>query len=240
MQNAPNLQAGIRFLAEGGLNLFAILDCAGLPDGIRRMMTEGGAPLAEYRRLVLIGHGGRRLWQALQETGMARDDPIDHYSVDLAGQFMRDYLGDAPTFWLYPGTEVVIPLQRLGEAAGWCYSSPLGSGISPVYGVWFAYRAAFLLDADLPEMRQQPAPSPCNACADKPCITVCPVDAVQMSGLDVETCARHRIRPQSPCADRCLARMACPYFPEHRYTLPQIQYHYGISLPTLRAWFGGE
>ena len=29
----------------------------------------------------------------------------------------------------------------------------------------------------------------------------------------------------------------CPYFPEHRCTLPQIQYHYGRSLSSLRAWY---
>ena len=29
-------------------------------------------------------------------------------------------------------------------------------------------------------------------------------------------------------------------FPEHRYTLPQIQYHYNHSLTTLRAWYEAD
>jgi epoxyqueuosine reductase len=233
-----NLQEGIHFLADGGLNLLAVFDCAALPEEAAQIMVGSGVPLADYRRLVLIGHGGRRMWETLQERGMETADPVDHYSVSLTRQFIHNYLDDMPVLWLYPGAEFVIPLQQLGEAAGWSYPSPLGSGISPVYGVWFAYRAAFLIDADLPLVNEDPAPSPCDSCLDKPCIQSCPVGAVQPEVFDIEGCVRHRLGPDSPCADRCLARMACPYFPEQRYSLEQIRYHYGRSLDTLREWYG--
>ena len=233
-----NFQEGTRLLAEGGLNLLAVFDCADLPRVAAQMMSDNGVPAAEYGRLVLVGHGGRRMWEALQERGMETPDPVDHYSMMLARQFITDYLDDAPHLWLYPDSEYLIPLQQLGEAAGWSYPSPLGSGISPVFGVWFAYRAAFLIDADLPLVFEEPGPSPCDSCLDKPCIHTCPVGAVQQGAFDVGGCARHRLSGGSPCADRCLARMACPYFPEHRYSLEQIRYHYGRSLETLRAWYG--
>ena len=238
-----NFQEGARFLAEGGLNMLAVFDCADLPRGAVQVMGDNGGPaatavpLAEYRRLVLVGHGGRRMWAALQDRGMETPDPVDHYSMTLSRQFIIDYLDDAPHLWLYPDSEYLIPLQQLGEAAGWSYPSPLGSGISPVFGVWFAYRAAFLIDADLPLIFEEPGLSPCDSCLEKPCIQTCPVRAVQQGAFAVESCVRHRIESDSPCADRCLARMACPYFPEHRYTLPQIRYQYGSSLETLRAWY---
>jgi epoxyqueuosine reductase len=129
-------------------------------------------------------------------------------------------------------------LQQLGELAGWSHPSPLGQGINPTYGVWFAYRAVFLTTAELPLTGGAPRPSPCDACLDKPCLSACPAGAVQPARFDIDGCANYRLQPASPCADRCLARMACPYFPEHRYSLEQIRYHYGRSLETLAAWYG--
>lgn len=233
-----DIAPGTTFLAGAGLNLFAVLDCAALPESTTAPMLASGVPLADYRRLVLLGHGGRRLWAALQKWGVKTTDPVDHYSLTLTRQFIRDYLGDPPVCWLYPQTDYLAPLQQLGALAGWSHSSPLGLGIHPEYGVWFAYRAAFLTTAELPLRVEPERPSPCATCTNKPCITTCPVEAVQIDRFDVDGCARYRLRPQSPCADRCLARLACPFFPEHRYTLAQMQYHYRHSLGTLRAWYG--
>lgn len=230
-----NIQQGIQFLANGGLNLVAIFDCAALPAQIRDAMTD--VPLKEYRRLVLLGHGGRRMWEALQADGMTAHDPVDNYSRELAQQFVRDYLDNSATYWLYPNTPHLVPLQQFGTLAGWSHPSPLGLGISPTFGVWFAYRAAFLVKADLPLRQAVAQPSPCDSCVDKPCISTCPVGAVKLGAFDVAGCGRFRIQTDSPCKDRCLARMACPYFPEHRYSLEQIQYHYGQSAETLRRWF---
>jgi hypothetical protein len=235
-----NLQKGSWFLADRGLNLLAVLNCAEMPEPVVQMMVGSGVPLAEYRRLVLVGHGGRRMWQALQERGKDTADPVDAYSIALTRQFIRDYLDDAQSHWLYPDTDYIVPLQQLGEAAGWSYPSPLGSGISPVYGVWFAYRAAFLTNADLPLLQDDPAASPCSTCVEKPCITTCPVGAVRADDFGITECVSFRLQPASPCADRCLARLACPFFPQHRYSLEQIQYHYGRSLADLRDWYGED
>jgi hypothetical protein len=237
--NDQELQAGASFLAEAGLTLFAILDCAALPAETSEAMLSAEIPLANYRRLVLIGHGGRRMWAELHTWGINTGDPIDHYSTVMTRQFIRDYLHNPPTLWLYPNTPYLVPLQQLGQLACWSHPSPLGQGIHPVYGVWFAYRAAFLTTLDLPLRTDPPQISPCESCADKPCFRACPVGAVQLNRFDVNSCAHHRLRPGSFCADRCLARLACPVFPEHRYTLPQIQYHYRHSLTVLRAWYGG-
>lgn len=233
-----DVTAGTNFLADAGLNLLAVLDHATLPQTITAPMLASGVPLNAYRRLVLLGHGGRRLWTALQEWGMKTADPVDHYTLTITRQFIRDYLDNPPVCWLYPQTDYLVPLQQLGAWAGWSHPSPLGQGIHPEFGVWFAYRAAFLTTAELPLRVEPERPSPCASCMEKPCITACPVGAVQAENFDVDGCARYRLRADSPCADRCLARLACPFFPEHRYTLPQIQYHYRHSWGTLRDWYG--
>ena len=229
---------GIAFLADAGLNLFAVLDWAALPEAIAAPILTSGVPLADYRRLVLVGHGGRRLWAALQKWGLQMADPVDQYSAQITRQFIRDYLGAPPICWLYPDAPYLVPLQQLGALAGWSYPSPLGQGIHPEFGVWFAYRAAFLTTADLPLRVEPKQTSPCETCAEKPCITACPVGAVCLHNFGVDDCARYRLCEQSPCADRCLARLACPLFPEHRYMLSQIQYHYQYSLATLQNWYG--
>lgn len=207
-----------------------------MPAQAQSIMQKSGVPLANYKRLVLFGHGGRRMWQALQEWGMKTADPVDYYSVTLTRQFIRDCLDDSPSYWLYPDTNHLVPLQQLGETSGWSYPSPLGSGISPIYGVWFAYRTAFLTNARIPPIQEDPKPSPCVTCVEKPCIQTCPVEAVQEERFIIDSCVNHRLQPESPCADRCLSRMACPYFPDHQYSLEQIQYHYNQSLKSLKAW----
>lgn len=232
-----NLEGGIRFLAAGGLNLVSVLDVHELPDQIKHLVAGAGVPLTDYRRLVLIGHGGRRMWEKLQEGEMMPPDPVDRCSQTLTGRFIRDYLDYSPVLWLYPDARYLVALQQMGEAAGWSFPSPLGTGISPVYGVWFAYRAAFLTDAELAPTREAAASPPCDACAAKQCIAACPAGAVRTAALDSDGCARHRLSLGSPCVDRCLARLACPKFPEHRYGLSQIQYHYRHSLETIRAWY---
>lgn len=236
--NQRRVRAGIRFLEKAGLNLVAVLDSATLPEATGQIMRESGVPLDAYRRLVLVGHGGKRMWQALQKWGMKTVDPVDYFSTTMTQQFVTDYLDNPPILWLYPDTEFLIPLQQLGERVGWSHPSPLGQGINPTYGVWFAYRAAFLTTAELPLTGGAPRPSPCDACSDKPCLAACPAGAVQPARFDIEACACYRLQTGSVCADRCLARMACPYFPEHRYSLEQIRYHYGRSLETLAAWYG--
>jgi hypothetical protein len=126
------LQEGVELLAENGLNLTAVFDCATLPVDVLEVM---GVPLAGYKRLLLLGHGGRRFWRAFNEFGWHTADPVDHFSIHLTETFLRDYLGNPPYLCLYPLTEYMVPLQRLGELAGWCHPSPLGLGISPTYGL---------------------------------------------------------------------------------------------------------
>ena len=235
--NEAKLSQGVEFLAEHGLNLFATLPCEGLPHEIRQAMLAEGIPLQDYRSLVLIGHGGRRLWQALTAFGMLTADPVDHFSLVMTRRFIAEFLDAPPVLMLYPGGHT-IPLQRLGTLAGWHHPSPLGLGINETYGLWFAYRAAFLTTLPLPSIKNPTTTSPCEMCLNKPCIGACPAQAVQ--GVDqfkVSACVAFRLQAQSVCQDRCLSRLACPVASEHRYEPEQLNYHYNHSLSSVRRYY---
>ena len=234
--NAAELNEGIHFLAERGLNLFAVFAWAELPADVVAMMTTTESSPPPFSRLVLLGNGGAHFWPALQKHGFETEHPVDHYSQVVAQQFIDDYLAPASGQILYPGP-YPVPLQRLGTLAGWSHPSPLGLGINSEYGVWFAYRVAFLTDAPLPPTPIIPTASPCDTCEEKPCITACPSGAVRGIGaFDIPTCADFRLGTNSICADRCLSRLACPHAPEHRYPLEQVQYHYNRSLSSIRLY----
>ena len=240
MINLEKITEGIRFLSQAGLNLYAVLDCASLPQDVLEMMRQQGIRLERYSRLVLLGHGGRRLWEALQAFGHQTNDPVDYYSLVMTKTFIEQYLGSPSSLMLYPLSSITIPLQRLGELAGWSHPSPLGIGINEQYGVWFAYRSAFLTTLALPLTDDQRTQSPCDACYDKPCISGCPSGAVQGVDLfDIYKCGNFRVQEDSVCQDRCLARMACPYAPQHHYTLEQIRYHYSLSFKTIKLYHVG-
>lgn len=225
-----DLKAGFEFLAHEGLNLQTILDVEHLAAEIRGQLRikEG------HSRILLLAHGGRTLWDRL-EGKLDQADPVDRHSRSAAETFMTDYVG-ADFETLHPLGEGFVPLQALGRAAGWAHPSPVGLDITREFGLWFAYRVVVTTDADLPASKVVAGPSPCDSCLDKPCIDACPAGAVGVGGIDGGRCMTYRLSAESACADRCLARLACPVAPEHRYSLGQVQYHYGLSLETIRNW----
>lgn len=231
-------QQGTGFLAKQGINLHAVLDCARLPESVTASLQSTPLPLSDYARLVLLGSAGKALWPALTGFGFYTDDPIDYFACKMTELFVRDYLDDTDYLLLYPG-DYLIPLQQLGALAGWHQPSPLGIGIHDDYGLWFAYRVAFLTKLELPlsELPLNTGPSPCASCEDKPCISRCPAAAVKPAeNLDIPACMSFRLQPDSDCQLQCLARLACPLASEHRYGDEQIGYHYGRSLRSIRRY----
>lgn len=228
------------YLIYSGLNLKAVFKTDGLPEDVTAVLREHVVDFDTYARLVMLGHGGRRLWVMMQEYGFESENPIDSYSIRVAEVYSKLYLeGNKPRI-LYPLTNIPLPLQSLGSAAGWNHVSPLGIGINEEFGLWHAYRVVFLTHAELDVTVKEEKLSPCDSCIEKPCISVCPAKAVKTSGFDVESCCRHRISDGSACATQCLARLACPVGAGHRYYDEQIAYHYGLSLETVKRYFGTQ
>jgi hypothetical protein len=231
-----------------GLNRHAVFNVADLPDDIAGDTTD-------YRQLILIGHGGKMLWEAVTKSGVGGANPIDDFTVRTIRQWMSEFQPDNRYAILYPGLQPVA-LQRLGALAGWHHASPFMLGIDAEWGTWYAYRAVVLADthfAPSPVVDRAPSArdtvpgstgnikevplggiSPCAACQDKPCIATCPASAMAGGIFSLQKCVAWRKQADSPCAFTCLARVACPVGSDHRYCTEQLAHTYSVSLQSIR------
>ena len=219
------------WLSERGLNRQAVFDLADLPADILAAL----APQADERQLILLGHGGRRLWACVQAAGASGPDPIDDYTQATLARWFAETLPGKRYRLLYPGN-APIGLQSLGRLAGWHHATPFMLGIDARWGTWYAYRAALLADTDFPAFSEVDRDNPCLHCSDKPCLAACPAGALDHAAFDLPACIGHRLQPESSCALRCLARCACPVGREHRYDEAQMAHSYGVSLAMLRQY----
>ncbi|MDD2885950.1 MAG: hypothetical protein PHT48_13025 [Dechloromonas sp.] len=192
-------------------------------------------PRAPEQQLILIGHAGRRLWDCVQAATLPGPDPIDTYSQRTVDRVFAQFLPGRPYQLLYPGPRL-IGLQALGHQAGWHQPSPFMVGIDPHWGSWFAYRLVLLVDSHfLPTPRVDRA-HPCLTCQSTPCLSACPPGALKDGRFDLARCSDWRLQADSPCAEACLARNACPVGSEHQYDPAQIAHSYRRSLAMLRDW----
>ena len=219
-------------LATQGLNLQAIFDLKQLPATVTESLALDASKSACYTQLLLIGHGGRQLWQTMQARGMGTDHHIDDLSHEQMAQLFEGPLAGHRYKIIFPGSQSV-GLQRLGELAGWHHETPFKVGIHPTWGTWFAYRAVVVANTALPLTHKQAGASPCVDCVSRPCISACPAAALVPS-FQINACLNHRKQAVSSCEDRCLARNACPVGSDHRYTAGQTSYHYLQSMAMIR------
>lgn len=219
-------------LLSVGLNLLSVLDRASL----------GAVPVADnWRSLILIGNSGRQMWQQMPAAYRNRKNPVDEYAHDTVHAVMSAHLPEHDWQILFPADDISTdespPLQQLGALAGWHHPSPLGTGINSKSGLWFAYRAVVGVGSELTASDIAETESPCVSCVDQPCVQACPAAAIDYRKMpDMRACATYRLQPLSPCADSCLARLACPVAVDNQYSKAQLAHHYRRSLPSLRAW----
>lgn len=174
--------------------------------------------------LVMIGNAGPALWQAFARAQDEGPDPMDSWTrrvVDRAARTLGAravYPFDGPPYH---------PFQRWAMRCEPVHPSPIGPLIHPVFGLWHAYRAALLFAERLALPPPSPAPSPCETCADRPCLATCPVGALAPGRYDVPACLAHIAAPagEDCMAKGCRARRACPVGREHAYAPEQARYH---------------
>jgi ferredoxin len=220
------------FLNRAGLNRQHVFDLAQLPPEVRQTLgaTDG------YRQLILLGHGGRQLWQCVKASGIVSEHPIDDYCRQTVARWFAKFLPDRRYRIIYPG-EQAVGLQHLGKLAGWHQPSPFMVGIDAEWGSWFAYRAAILADSDFLPFFPVDRRSPCTSCASKPCIAACPAGALENGEFSLAKSVAWRKTENSPCQFTCLAREACPVGSEHRYSAEQLHHSYARSLQMLRQFY---
>ena len=216
-------------LNGAGLKLQAVFDLDQLPADAVVALRGRYDPTHRYRQLILIGHGGKSLWEAVKASGMRSENPIDDFSVRTVGQWFAEQFPDTACEIIYPGN-IPTDLQALGSIAGWHHASPFMLGINQEWGTWFAYRVVLLAATDLEPSRPLPGESPCARCADTPCITACPAGAMDDGGFALNKCIDYRREASSRCKATCVARLSCPVGSAHRYGDEQMRHAYSISL----------
>lgn len=181
------------------------------------------------RAVVLVGNAGPAIWQAFEAGRREEPNPLDAWTRRVVDPIAAG-LG---ALAVYPNDRPYRPFQRWAARAEPVHRSPLGLLIHPEYGLWHAYRAALLFTdpiAGMPEVVV--GKSPCDQCADKPCLTACPVGAFTERGYDVEACATYVRSGREPhcMALGCQARAACPVGKTYRYDGAQLQFHMAAFL----------
>ena len=222
-------RADFTALDAAGLNLQAVFDLAALPEAVQGSLRGHPAFDPAFRQLILIGHGGRLLWERVRAAGGDSPHPIDDYSRATFNRWFAENLPGHRHAVVYPG-DAPVGLQALGTLAGWHHPSPFMVGINARWGSWFAYRVLALADTDLPVTAPDPSPSPCLACAARPCVPACPGDALADGGFSLAKCIAYRRLADSRCRATCVARLACPVGREHRYEDSQLAHAEGRSL----------
>ena len=226
-----DLLGGIdRYLAGSGL--FARGAFHPAPEDEVPALAGGGAA----GTVVLVGNAGQAMWRAFRDavTDLGGKDPLDTW-VDAQLERVAAAIGAEIVF---ATRKPWPPIQRWAMKAGGVHRSPINILIHPEYGLWHVYRGA-LLFADRFDLDPPPASaSPCDSCADKPCLTACPVDAFEPDRFDALACVGHveSAEGRACAAGGCLARLACPVGRAHRYVAEEGAFHMAAVVRAVRRW----
>ncbi len=150
-------------------------------------------------------------WPMMKATPEMQDgapDPIDRWSRRVIRGLAVALRAEA----LFPfGGPPYLPFLKWAMASGRAWQSPAGMLVHDVAGLMVSYRGAlrFSQKIVLPPVGR----SPCDTCPDQPCMTACPVDALNAErGYDVAAC--HGFLDTEDGGDclsqGCKARRACP------------------------------
>ena len=197
---------------------------------------QGGS----LRHVLMIGNVGGSMWPHFCAAETTGADPLDTWTRSVLGPLAERF---GATF-VHPNDEPFQPFQQWAAKADTVFPSPIGLLIHPEFGLWHAYRGAFVFDEPIPGAPSSAGgstspfstslgstslgiTSPCIDCADQPCLTSCPVDAFSASGYDVDACAGHLRRGDDPhCREiGCRARAACPVGVAFTYGAAQMRFH---------------
>jgi hypothetical protein len=190
-------------IARGGFEVASADSVPAMPDGCRT------------RTVIMVGNAGTGMWEAFSRARPSPPDPLD--SPDPLDRWSRSILdriaaahgaavampSDGPPY---------APFQRWAMRAEPVHPSPLGILIHPRWGLWHGYRGALLFAETFEVPEREIQASPCETCAERPCLSTCPVEAFTTAHYAVDACATFlEGEGGADClAGGCLARRACP------------------------------
>lgn len=188
---------------------------------------DGAAP-EDAATLVMLGYDGPEMWAAFSRGREASDGaphPMDRWTRRIGDGLAAELGAEA----LYPFGAPPRPFLRWAQRAEAVWSSPLGMLVSARRGLWASYRLALAFPERLTGAADSAveAERPCESCADRPCLSACPVDAFAGGEYDVEACASHLRAPEgADCLTQgCRARRACPVGRAFTHEPAQAEFH---------------
>lgn len=175
------------------------------------------------RFVVLLGNAGHDMFRRFR----IERDPDRQSMDDWTRHTLEPLAEDLGARALFPfGPPPYWPILTWARRAGAGHVSPLGLNIHPTFGLWHAFRAAFVfpVEFDIPLPKSQ---HPCESCETRPCLTACPVGAFSGDAYDVQACVAHlKTNAGEACRSTgCLARHACPVGQGFAYSPLQAQFH---------------
>jgi epoxyqueuosine reductase len=204
--------------------LHSLLDAEGLV-ALGALPADPAHCSPEMAALVLVGpSGGAGFWDIITASAEWADghpDPVDRWSKRVLGEIARHFGGAA----IFPSDGPPWPpFMSWALQSGRAWSSPVGMLVHAQAGLWLSFRGALALPfaLDLP-----PLSNPCENCAERPCLSACPVGALSAAGYDVAACHRWLDDPggESCMAGGCHVRAACPVSKSHARSNQQSAYH---------------
>ncbi len=177
--------------------------------------------------LVMLGFVGGEQWEGFAASPEYRDgraNPLDRWSHRVISALAQK-LGARAYF---PFLAPFMPFIKWAQKAEAVAPSEIGMLIHPDYGLWHAWRGALAFEEKLELPAVDTRERPCDTCTDKPCLTICPVQAFTGSGAyNVAACGAHIRKPDgaSCMSEGCLARRACPVGKDYLYGAEQAAFH---------------
>ncbi len=158
--------------------------------------------------LILLGPLEPGFWARIADSAdFSAPDPVDHWSTRVITA-LASQLEATPLFPF--GGPPYQPFIRWALASGHVWSSPVSLLVHSRAGLMVSFRGAlsFKHHLDLPASPT----SPCPDCADKPCLSSCPTNALTSEGYNLTACHGWLDRDVGkPClTGGCLVRRACP------------------------------
>ena len=189
--------------------------------------TPGDALPKGTQTLLLLGPQQPGFWPHVTSQPEWQDgtpDPVDRWSRRVIGHLACDLGAKA----LFPfGGPPYHPFYQWALRTGRVWSSPVRLLVHDEAGLMVSFRGALALKdrIDLPAA----VPNPCNACADKPCLTACPPRALTAAAYDLLPCHAFLNTPagQGCMTAGCEVRRACPLSRSHARMPEQSAYHMG-------------
>ncbi|MEM7599335.1 MAG: ferredoxin [Pseudomonadota bacterium] len=179
---------------------------------------------AGIKTLVLLGPLEPGFWPVFSNAAEYSDgaaDPLDRWSSRVI-ENLAQTLG-AKAFFPFGGPPHQ-PFFRWAKLSGRAHGSPVGLLVHDAAGLMISYRGAIGFSYLISEPK--PGSNPCETCVERPCLTACPVGALQGDVYDVESCKADLERAGNDCMARgCAVRRVCPVSQSYGRAEAQSAFH---------------